>query len=127
MSVASLRVGVTGTELAAETLVPSDRMREAALEGEVTQIHRGRRYADPGDRFEIDGVAFEVVGIETRTLGDLTDADARAEGLPDLDAYERLLGRTHDGFEWDDDNEVVRHRFERRDGDGDGDEASGRP
>lgn len=108
---------MTGTELAAETLVPSDRMRAAALEGEVTQIHRGQRYAEPGDRFEIDGIAFEVVGVETRTLGDLTDADARAEGLPDLDAYERLLERTHDGFEWDDESEVVRHRFERRDGD----------
>jgi hypothetical protein len=117
MPVAAPGLGVTGTELAAETLVPSDRMRAAALEGEVTQIHRGQRYAEPGDRFEIDGIAFEVVGVETRTLGDLTDADARAEGLPDLDAYERLLERTHDGFEWDDESEVVRHRFERRDGD----------
>jgi hypothetical protein len=44
--------------------------------------------------------------------GDLTDEDARREGSPDLEAYRERLRQVHDGFEWDDDSDVVRHRFE---------------
>lgn len=88
-------------------------MREQALDGEVTQIHRGQRYAAEGDRFDIDGEQFEVVEVAERTLGDLTDADARAEGARDLDHYKQILRMSHDEFEWDDDSEIVRHRFER--------------
>ncbi|NKE35080.1 ASCH domain-containing protein [Natronococcus sp. JC468] len=95
-------------------LLPNERMQEQALEGEVTQIHRGSRYAEEGDTFAIEGTTFEVTDVTERTLGDLTDEDARAEGMDDLEAYERLLERAHDDFEWDDDSEVVRHRFERQ-------------
>ncbi|WP_226039986.1 ASCH domain-containing protein [Natrinema sp. DC36] len=95
-------------------LLPSDRMQRQALEGEVTQIHRGHQYAEEGDTFTIDGTAFDVTAVRERTLGDLTDEDAQAEGMEDLEAYERLLERAHDDFEWDDDSEVVLHRFERR-------------
>ena len=96
-----------------DTLLPSERMRRQALDGDVTQIHRGQAYADEGDRFEIDGATFEMVAVDERTLGDLTDADARAEGARDLDHYATILERAHDGFEWDDSSPVVRHRFER--------------
>lgn len=95
-------------------LLPSERMREKALAGDVTQIHRGKAYAAAGDRFELEGEPFEVVDVTERRLGDLTDEDARAEGVADLDAYRRLLERAHDDFEWDDESTVVRHRFERR-------------
>ncbi|ELY64049.1 ASCH domain-containing protein [Natronococcus jeotgali] len=95
-------------------LLPNERMQAQALEGEVTQIHRGSRYAEEGDTFAIEGTTFEVTDVTERTLGDLTDEDARAEGMDDLEAYERLLERAHDDFEWDDDSEVVRHRFERQ-------------
>jgi hypothetical protein len=88
-------------------------MREDALAGDVTQVHRGRAYADEGDRFAVEGVTFEVVEVTERTLGDLTDADARAEGARDLDHYREILRRAHDDFEWDDESGVVRHRFER--------------
>jgi hypothetical protein len=98
----------------AETLLPTERTVEAALAGDVTQIHRGNQYAEPGDAFEVEGVTFEVTSVDHRTLGDLTDEDARAEGSEDLDAYRRRLEHAHaDGFEWDDDSPVVRHRFER--------------
>lgn len=94
-------------------LLPGERMETQALEGEVTQIHRGHQYAEEGDTFTIDGTTFEVTDVTERTLGDLTDADARAEGMDDLEAYRGLLERAHEDFEWDDDSEVVRHRFER--------------
>jgi hypothetical protein len=107
---------VTDTDVAPEALLPSERLRRQARDGDVTQIHRGQAYADEGDRFEPDGATFEVVAVDERTLGDLTDADARAEGASDLDGDRELLARAHDEFEWDDDAPVVRHRFERVDG-----------
>ncbi|MEA5387156.1 hypothetical protein VB779_08845 [Haloarculaceae archaeon H-GB11] len=61
------------------TLLPAPRIRRAVLEGDVTQLHRGDRHAAEGDVFEIDGVSFEVVEVAEERLGDLTDADARAE------------------------------------------------
>lgn len=101
------------TEISPDTLLPSERMRSQAVDGDVTQIHRGQGYAEAGDTFEIDGTTFEVAAVEGRTLGDLTDADARAEGARDLDHYREILDRAHEGFEWDDDSEIVCHRFER--------------
>ena len=82
----------------------------------MTQIHRGNRYADGGDTFELEGKPFEVVDVTEWTLGDLTDADARREGSPDLEAYRERLKRAHGGnFEWDDTATVVRHRVAPRD------------
>ncbi|WP_306055008.1 ASCH domain-containing protein [Natronococcus wangiae] len=101
-------------ELDPAELLPNERMQSQALEGEVTQIHRGRRYAEEGETFTVDGTTFEVTDVTERTLGDLTDEDARAEGMDDLEAYRRLLERAHENFEWDDGGGVVRHRFERR-------------
>lgn len=101
-------------EIDAGTILPSERMRQQAHAGEVTQIHRGRAYAEEGDTFAIDDTTFEVTAIEDRMLGDLTDADARAEGAADLDQYREILQRAHEHFEWDESSEVVRHAFERR-------------
>jgi hypothetical protein len=97
-----------------DELIPSPRMVEGAADGEVTQVHRGHRYAEEGDTFEIAGDSFEIVEVRERTLGDLTDEDARREGMADLEAYRGLLQRAHENFEWDDDSEVVLHRFERQ-------------
>jgi len=102
-------------EVDPDTLLPTDRMRTRAVDGEVTQIHRGHQYVDEGDTFSVDGTEFEVVAVEERRLGDLTDADARAEGARDLEHYREMLNQAHDHFEWDDDADVVCHRFERRD------------
>lgn len=101
------------TDIDADDLLPSDRMRRGATEGDVTQIHRGNRHAEAGDRFEIDGETFEIVDVGERQLGDLTDEDARAEGMADLDEYRTMLNRVHDHFEWDDESSVVLHRFEK--------------
>ncbi len=95
----------------ASDLLPADRLRAAALEGDVTQLHRGDPHASVGDTFEIGDTTFEVVDVTERRLGDLTDEDARAEGSPDLEAYKRRIERTHDTT-WDDENTAYRHRFE---------------
>ncbi|MCU4751763.1 ASCH domain-containing protein [Halobacteria archaeon AArc-curdl1] len=101
-------------EIEPDTLLPTPRMRQQALEETVTQIHRGHAYAEEGDTFTLEDTTFEVVEITDRTLGDLTDEDAQKEGVEDLEAYRQLLERAHDHFEWDDDSEVVLHRFEQR-------------
>ncbi|WP_324756354.1 ASCH domain-containing protein [Haloarcula montana] len=97
-------------------LLPNEHVQQMAAAGRVTQLHRGHAYAEAGDTFEIDGQRFEVTDVTRRTLGDLTDEDARREGSEDLAAYRQRLERVHDSFEWDDDSEVVRHRFEAVDG-----------
>jgi len=95
---------------------PNERSRSAVAAGEMTQIHRGQQYAAEGDTFELDGDTFEVVDVTERTLGDVTDEDARREGSADLAAYKERLVRAHGGeFEWDDDADVVRHRVARQD------------
>ncbi|MFC7137310.1 ASCH domain-containing protein [Halobaculum litoreum] len=101
-------------QIDAGEILPNEHVRQQAIEGRLTQLHRGHAYAEEGDTFEIDGTTFEVTAIDRRTLGDLTDEDARAEGSEDLAAYKRRLERVHDSFEWDDDSEVVRHAFEPR-------------
>jgi hypothetical protein len=101
-------------DLDPETLLPSDRLQAQAVDGDVRQIHRGQAYAEAGDTFRIDGTRFEVVEIRETTLGELTDADVQAEGADDLKHYKQMLERAHDNFEWDDDAEIVCHRFERR-------------
>ena len=103
------------THIEADALLPNDRVKQAVLEGEVTQLSRGgsNRYAEPGDTFELDDTVFEVTAVEERTLGDLTDEDARREGSPSLDAYRARMERVHPGdFEWDGTSEIRSYRFE---------------
>jgi hypothetical protein len=103
-------------EIDPDALLPNDRVQNAVLEGDVTQLSRGgtNRYAEAGDTFELEGATFSVTGVERRTLGDLTDADARREGSPSLAAYKERMQRVHPGdFEWDDTSEIVTYRFER--------------
>lgn len=104
-------------EIDAGDLLPNERVRGMALDGDVTQIHRGGsdRHVEAGDTFEIEGTTFEVTSVDERTLGDMTDADARREGSPSLAAYRERMERVHGGsFEWDESSEVVRYRFEKR-------------
>jgi hypothetical protein len=101
------------THIDAEGLLPDERLREAVLDGEITQLHRGDAHAAEGDTFAIGGTEFGVTDVTERRLGELTDADARMEGSPDLDTYRERIERTH-GIEWNEEDTAVRHRFERR-------------
>lgn len=103
------------SEIEPTELFPNERTLEAVRDGEMTQIHRGNRYAEEGDTFEIEGEPFEVIDVTERTLGDMTDEDARREGSQDLDAYRERMVRAHGGeFTWNEDADVVRHRVARR-------------
>jgi hypothetical protein len=103
------------TEIDPDALLPNDRVKEAVLDGEITQLSRGagNRYADTGDTFVLEGTRFEVASVEERTLGDLTDEDARREGSPSLEAYKARMEQVHPGdFEWDDTSEIRTYRFD---------------
>ncbi len=95
----------------AADLLPAARIREEVLDGEITQLHRGDAHAEVGDTFVIEDTKFVVTTVETETLGDITDEDARAEGSPSLEAYKRRIEGSH-GITWNDENEAVLHEFE---------------
>jgi hypothetical protein len=99
------------TDIDADELLPAERIREAVLAGEITQLHRGDKHASAGDIFCIDGTEFEVTEVREHRLGEVTDEDARAEGSPNLDAYKQRIERTHN-LTWDDEDTAVLHRFE---------------
>jgi hypothetical protein len=104
------------SELDPGDLFPNERTLQAVADGDVTQIHRGNRYAEAGDTFDLDGDTFEVVDVTERTLGDMTDEDARREGSADLEAYKERMVRAHGGdFTWNEAADVVRHRVARVD------------
>ena len=103
-------------EIDPDALLPNDRVKDAVLEGEITQLSRGAgtRYAEQNDTFMLGDTRFEVVSVEERTLGDLTDADARREGSPSLEAYKARMEKVHPGnFEWDGSSRIRTYRFDR--------------
>ncbi len=83
----------------AGTVLPSEHIQQAVTAGRVSQHRRGNPHAKERDTFDIDGETFKIVDVTERTLGDLTDEDAQAEGSEELDAYRERLDRAHDHFE----------------------------
>ncbi len=76
-------------------LLTHPKLVAAALAGAKTQQRRDGLYAYPDETFELDGVKFVVTAIARQRLGDMSDADARAEGYADLAAYKQIILRMH--------------------------------
>jgi len=98
-----------------DRLVRHPRLVEAAIRGDKTEQRRDGVYAWPGENFELGGVSFICTGLIRQRLGDMSDADARAEGYPGLDAYRDLILRMHKGMQWNENALVWLHRFRRSD------------
>ncbi len=96
-----------------DRLVTHEKLVEAALAGRKTEQRRDGVYAYPGETFELDGVEFTVTGLEQKTLGDMTDADAQAEGYPSMEMYKGLILRMHAGMKWNEKHKVWVHKFEK--------------
>ena len=94
-----------------DRLVRHPRLVASALAGEKTQQRRDGIYAYPGERFELEGKTFEVTDLRRETLGQMGDAEARAEGYPSMEAYKALILRMHKGMEWDGSAKVWTHEF----------------
>jgi hypothetical protein len=92
-------------------LVTHAKLVEATLAGTKTEQRRNGIYAYPGETFELEGVAFTVTALERKTLGDMNDADAQAEGYPNMEMYKALILRMHAGMKWDGAHLVWVHKF----------------
>lgn len=82
-------------EKASKQLLSNPQDVEKALKGEKTQIRRGARFGEAGDTIEIDGRTFTFTKVFEQTLGDMTDADAQAEGHSNMEAYKAHLKNLH--------------------------------
>jgi len=94
-------------------LVTHPKLVESALAGTKTQQRRDGIYAYPGETFMLEESEFTVTAVERKTLGDMTEADAAAEGYPNLDAYKTLILRMHPGMEWDESHLLWVHIFQK--------------
>ena len=99
---------------AIERLVTHPKLVAAAKAGLKTQQRRDGIYGYPGEAFALEGEGFVVTALERQSLGEMTDADAQAEGYPDMQAYQDLILRMHAGMVWDDSHLVWVHYFAKR-------------
>jgi len=98
-----------------ERLVSHPKLVEAALSGQKTEQRRDGVYAYPDEEFVLDGVPFIVTALKQQKLGEMTDADAQAEGYPSMDMYKGLILKMHKGMDWDEEALVWVHCFKRKD------------
>ena len=96
-----------------QNLVTHERLVRAVLDGSKTQQRRNGVYGHPGDTLELEGQTFRIKELRHERLGDMSDADARAEGFASMDAYRDLILRMHQGMEWDGASKVWVHEFAR--------------
>ncbi|MFW5451352.1 MAG: ASCH domain-containing protein [Methylophagaceae bacterium] len=97
-----------------DRLITHPKLVEAALAGTKTEQRRDGIYAYPGETFELEGIEFTVTSLERKTLGDMTDESAHAEGYPNMEAYKALILRMHAGMEWDENHNVWVHQFSKK-------------
>jgi len=94
-------------------LVRHPKLVAAALNGSKTEQRRDGVYAYPDEMFELNGISFVVTGLRRQSLGEMSDADAQAEGYPSLEMYKSLILKMHKGMTWNSDDLIWVHSFER--------------
>lgn len=100
---------------AIDRLVRHPKLVAAAIAGTKTQQRRDGLYAYPNETFELDNVSFIITTVERQRLGDMTDADAQAEGYPSLALYKQVILQMHANMTWDDEGLAWVHSFKRND------------
>ena len=96
-------------------LVTHAKLVAAAIAGAKTQQRRDGLYAYPNETFELEGISFLVTSVERKRLGEMTDADAQAEGYPNLEMYKQIILKMHTNMTWNEDDMVWVHTFKRND------------
>jgi hypothetical protein len=97
-----------------ERLVSHPKLVEATLAGQKTEQRRDGVYAYPDEEFVLNDVTFIVTALKQQKLGEMTDADAQAEGYPSMDMYKGLILKMHKGMDWDEEALVWVHCFKRK-------------
>lgn len=95
-------------------LITHPKLVAATLAGTKTQQRRDGLYAYPNETFELEGIPFVVTSVERQRLGNMTDADAQAEGYPNLEMYKQIILKMHANMTWDEDSQVWVHTFKRK-------------
>lgn len=98
-----------------DRLVTQPKLIALTLNGDKTQQRRNGIYGYPGERFKLDGIDFEITGVSRQSLGEMTEADAKAEGFTNLNEYQQSILRMHPGMQWQPDALVWLHQFRRID------------
>ena len=96
-----------------DRLIRHPKSVAAALAGTKTQQRRDGLYAYPDETFMLDGTVFIVTAIERQRIGDMTEANAQAEGYPNLETYKNIILLMHGGMEWNENGLVWVHYFKR--------------
>ena len=96
-----------------DRLVTHEKLVAAALAGRKCQQRRAGVYGYPGEQFVLEGTAFVITDLRLEILSNMTEADAKAEGYPTLEFYKNLIIKMHPGMEWDENQEVWVHEFEK--------------
>ncbi|WP_150045966.1 MULTISPECIES: ASCH domain-containing protein [Methylomonas] len=97
-----------------DRLIRHPKLVAAALSGQKTQQRRDGLYAYPGEHFQLEGIDFIVTAVERQRIGDMTDADAQAEGYPNMAVYKDLILKMHANMEWNENGLVWVHSFKRQ-------------
>lgn len=97
-----------------DRLIRHPKLVAAALAGDKTQQRRDGIYAYPGEIFMLEETEFVVTDVIRQRLGDMSDADARAEGYPSLTVYKDLILKMHAGMEWNENSSVWVHCFKQQ-------------
>ncbi len=84
---------------------------EKVLAGEKTATRRNGRYADVGEVMVLSGHNYVVERVYSQTLGEVTEAQARQEGYPSLEAYKESILSIHPGMQWLPQMRVWVHEF----------------
>lgn len=98
-----------------DRLVTQPKLIQMAVNGDKTEQRRNGLYGYPGERFTLDGINFEITAVRRQALGEMTEANAKAEGFNNLSDYQKLILRMHPGMQWQPDALVWLHQFRRLD------------
>ena len=94
-----------------DRLVTHPKLVDAVKAGKKTQQRRDGLYGYPGETFDLEGMTFVITDLTRQRLGDMTDADAQAEGYPNLEMYKDIILKMHAGLTWNTDSRVWVHTF----------------
>jgi len=85
--------------------------KHTMLTGKKTATSRTRRYGNPGDRFQIFGETFELIGVNRKMLGDVAKQYFREEGFLTPEEFLECWGSIHPRAKFDLTLPVWLHQF----------------
>jgi hypothetical protein len=94
-----------------ERLITVEADVKLVLSGDKLVTRRNGRYADPGEIMRLRGKSYEVYKVYRQAIGEMTDADAKAEGYTDIETYKHYILSMHKGMPWVPHAKVWVHEF----------------